>query len=283
MVSSTETSSSIIAIHGLDTHSEQTFRTYEEEGDKTSRLVHWLRDEDMLPSRFPFARIYTYDWNAATISEASSQYFHHHAQDLLRAVSREQQKHRNCPIIFIGSCYGGLILAKALCLASQAERYERETLDSTQGVIFLGTPFRGSSAASAAHIRVLIAEVMGANVSPELVKMQETETGSLAEVRAKFCSIAHQRWESSCRVACFFETRPTRFLKMVRFLPEMITSRKKIVVRISSPVRSETLNNSCSWLTANPPLWMVGPRLVFMSPTRVCQNSVAQKMQTTSK
>ena len=239
-VDSTETTGSIIAIHGLDTHSEQTFRAYEKEGDKTSRLVHWLQDEDMLPSRFPYARIYTYDWNAATISDASNQYFHHHAQELLRAVAREQQSRRNCPIIFIGSCYGGLILAKALCLASTAERYERETLESTQGVIFLGTPFRGSGAASAAHIRLLIAQVMGATVSPRLVKMLELEdeTGSLATIRSDFCSIARKRWKSKYRVACFFETRPTQPLKMVRFLPEIITGLKKMVVRISSPARS---------------------------------------------
>ncbi|KAK4096559.1 hypothetical protein N658DRAFT_458518, partial [Parathielavia hyrcaniae] len=184
----------------------------------------------MLPQYFPFARIYTYDWNAATISNANGQYFHHHAQEFLRAVSREQRGSRSCPIIFIGSCYGGLILAKALCLASRAEGVEGEVLNAAQGIIFLGTPFRGSGATSAANIRVLIAEVMDATASSRLVKVLQNETGSLSEIRHHFCAIIRQRWRNPCRVACFFETKPTRFLNVIKFLPEAISSLKTMVL-----------------------------------------------------
>ncbi|KAK4121533.1 hypothetical protein N657DRAFT_699012 [Parathielavia appendiculata] len=101
--------SSIIAIHGLDTHSARTFKASEKEGDATSRLVHWLRDEDMLPHYSPFARIHIHDWNAAMISHANGQYLHHHAQEFLRAVSREHlERRRSCPIIFIGSFMAAL-------------------------------------------------------------------------------------------------------------------------------------------------------------------------------
>ena len=192
----------------------------------------------MLPHYFPFARIYTYDWNAATISNTSHQYFHHHAQEFLRAVSREQRNRRSCPIIFIGSCYGGLILAKALCLASRAEGPERATLSATQGIIFLGTPFRGSPAASAAIVRVLIAEAMGSDASSRLIKVLQNETGSLSEIRHRLCSIIHQRWRNSCRVACFFETQPTKFLNAVKFLPEAISRLKPMVVSVPGVFRN---------------------------------------------
>jgi hypothetical protein len=184
----------------------------------------------MLPHYFPFARIYTYDWNAATISNASGQYFHHHAQDFLRAVYREQQKRRSCPIIFVGSCYGGLILAKALCLASRAEGRERDVLSAAQGIVFLGTPFRGSGAASAAMVRILIAETMGADGSSRLVKVLQNEAGSLSEIRHHFCSLISQRWRSPCRVACFFETQPTKFLNVIKYLPDSLASLKTMVV-----------------------------------------------------
>lgn len=194
----------------------------------------------MLPSRVPFARIYTYDWSSATTFNTSSQYFHHHAQEFLRVVSQEQQDHRNCPIIFIGSCFGGLVLAKALCLASTSKGRERETLNATQGVLFMGTPFRGSGATSAARIRILIAGAMGADSSSKLIKVLQNDTGYLAEVRDLFCSIAHQRWRSICRVACFFETRPTRLLNFVaRWLPPAISGLKTMVVGINLSVCPE--------------------------------------------
>jgi len=185
----------------------------------------------MLPSYVPFARVYTYDWNSATTLHSSSQYFHHHAQEFLRVVSREQQNYRSCPIIFIGSCFGGLVLAKALCLASTSEGRERETLHATQGVVFLGTPFRGSGAASAAHIRTLIAGALGMDASSRLIKVLQNETGCLAEVRDRFASIARQRWQGNCRVACFFETRPTKLLNFVaNWLPPAISGFKTMVV-----------------------------------------------------
>lgn len=249
-----EQASSIIAIHGLDTHSERTFRAYEKEGDKTSRLVHWLRDEDMLPHEFHFARIYTYDWNAATVADARGQYFHHHAQTFLRAVSREQRYRRSCPIIFIGSCYGGLILAKALCLASRADAAEREVLNAAQGIIFLGTPFRGSGGVTAANIRVLIAEIMGADASSRLIRVLQNETGSLSEIRHHFCSIIRQRWKKPCRVACFFETKPTRLLNVIKFLPKAISDLKTMVVSVSGDFNYRRCTDGHSWLIANPPL-----------------------------
>jgi len=81
---------SIFAVHGLDTSSERTWVAYEKQGDAGSRSVDWLRDEDMLPHFVRQARIFTYDWNAATFSNASGQYFHSHAETFLDQL----EKHR---------------------------------------------------------------------------------------------------------------------------------------------------------------------------------------------
>lgn len=81
---------SIIAIHGLDTESPRTWAAYETEGDKTSRLVHWLQDEDMLPRVIPNARIFTYDWNANTFSNAAVEDIFGHAKTLLLKIDQER-------------------------------------------------------------------------------------------------------------------------------------------------------------------------------------------------
>jgi hypothetical protein len=88
--------SSIIAIHGLDTHSPRTWEAYEEPKNTKSRRVHWLKDEDMLPKSIPNARIYTYDWNANTHAEASVDNLRGHANVLLDRLSRERKQVLDC-------------------------------------------------------------------------------------------------------------------------------------------------------------------------------------------
>ena len=67
------TGRSIIAIHGLDTESAKTWLAWEKESEdehERGRSVNWLQDKDMLPSKLPEAKVWTYDWNAN---------YHHHA------------------------------------------------------------------------------------------------------------------------------------------------------------------------------------------------------------
>ena len=65
----------------------------------------------MLPAAVPQARIYTYDWNANYFQDAPVQTLFGHANNLLGLLSERQCSER--PLIFIASCFGGLILAEA--------------------------------------------------------------------------------------------------------------------------------------------------------------------------
>lgn len=98
---------SIVAIHGLDTCSERTWTAYEKDGDKNSRLVHWLRDADMLPFYFGDARICTYDWNASTFSDASGQCLYNHADTFLSTLEAHRKVSNVPPSMFPGAylCY----------------------------------------------------------------------------------------------------------------------------------------------------------------------------------
>ncbi|GJC82572.1 hypothetical protein ColLi_05410 [Colletotrichum liriopes] len=55
-----ETDIDIIAVHGLDTNSPDTW----EDRSKGKPPVNWLADEGMLPQEVPRARIFTCDWPA---------------------------------------------------------------------------------------------------------------------------------------------------------------------------------------------------------------------------
>ncbi|KAI1157792.1 ARM repeat-containing protein [Nemania serpens] len=125
----TEPDIDIIAIHGLDTKSPDTWRYNTKTGH-----VNWLTHERMLPVQKSVP---------TTLRESA---------DSLRAgISRhlewndETRKER--PILFIASCLGGIILLKALEIdRSLVKVNSRPSLISaTRGIIFLATPFLGTA------------------------------------------------------------------------------------------------------------------------------------------
>jgi hypothetical protein len=65
----------------------------------------------MLPAAVPQARIYTYDWDANCFQDAPVQTLLGHADNLLALVAGERGS-RERPMIFVASCFGGLILAE---------------------------------------------------------------------------------------------------------------------------------------------------------------------------
>jgi hypothetical protein len=73
--------------------------------------VNWLSDRDMLPEALPKARIFTYDWDANCFADAPVQTLLGHADTLLGLIA-EGRGSRTRPIIFVASCFGGLILAE---------------------------------------------------------------------------------------------------------------------------------------------------------------------------
>ncbi|KAL7817904.1 armadillo-type protein [Trichoderma aethiopicum] len=141
----------IIAIHGLDTKSPDTWTWRSKDGDKPD--VNWLSDPDMLPARLKRVRIFTCDWPADLIQDSSSVPWTvgEFARRLLagildmRLASAADAKSRGRPIIFIASCLGGIILVKALVMADRPESDYHAIRKATRGVVFLATPFRGTS------------------------------------------------------------------------------------------------------------------------------------------
>ncbi|KAI8632705.1 hypothetical protein F5Y19DRAFT_471874 [Xylariaceae sp. FL1651] len=206
----------IVAIHGLDTNSDRTWQAYRREGDPKSGLVHWLRDKDMLPKHIPKARIFAYGWNANTITGASGQYFYTHADTFLsRLAAHRLRRFQNNPIIFIASCYGGLILAKALIQASIRHNDYSHILDATSAIMFLGTPFRGSNGTTAAQTRVTVARAMGGDTNENLLKVLTREDGILEETRERFAELMLDHFDGSQRMVFFHETRPTEVAKAI--------------------------------------------------------------------
>jgi hypothetical protein len=100
---------SIIAIHGLDTESPHTWEFDKKDG---STVINWLADGDMLPAAVPEARIFTYDWDAGCFQDAPVETLFGHATTLLNALVAEYGGAKMRPILFVASCFGGLVVAE---------------------------------------------------------------------------------------------------------------------------------------------------------------------------
>lgn len=86
-------------------------RTWEFKIKENGGVVNWLSDLDMLPAAIPEARIFTYDWNANYFEDAPVQTLLGHADTLLGHI-REYTGSEIRPIIFVASCFGGLVVAE---------------------------------------------------------------------------------------------------------------------------------------------------------------------------
>ncbi|KAG9228113.1 hypothetical protein BJ875DRAFT_351116, partial [Amylocarpus encephaloides] len=136
----------IVAIHGIGAHPDDTW--CQNVGTKhTPRYVSWLVDESMLPSEIPSARIMRFGYMSQWYGDdAIRQRPGTIADQLLWALkrTRRQPALRSRPLVFVAHCFGGLVVLKALLKAEQFPEDWPGIYSAIYGLVFLGTPFRGS-------------------------------------------------------------------------------------------------------------------------------------------
>lgn len=74
------------------------------------RNVNWLKDQDMLPSVVPKARVMVYSYDSKWHLDAPRTRLSIVGEDLIRSVHRHRQGHTDRPIIFIGHSLGGNVI-----------------------------------------------------------------------------------------------------------------------------------------------------------------------------
>ena len=221
----------IIAIHGLDTNSEETW-VWDPKGDN----VNWLKQSDMLPEKFPSARIFTCDWPADLFEESDfiQKEFEEFARLLLAGIKHRPQataggsdKAGERPIVFIASCLGGVILMKALVMASHEYQCVKQ---ATRGIIFLATPFRGTSFEDVAKWAEpglsAWASIRGKKISNllELVK----SSFNLGELVRSFTALCQEN-DLANHIVIFYETGKSSLLRKVAFwLPQYLAQEKPV-------------------------------------------------------
>ncbi|RWA07988.1 hypothetical protein EKO27_g7114 [Xylaria grammica] len=227
-----ETDVDIIAIHGLDTNSVDTWTWKPKPGGLP---VNWLSDDNMLPSRVDSARIFMCDWPSDLFerSDYTQKTFDEFARLLLAGIAARpqatnQSKYKERPILFIASCLGGIVLMKALVRTSPEYSSVQKAI---RGIVFLATPFSGTSFRDVAEwaspgLKAL-AFVRAEKVS-NLIYETKSNSG-LIKLRRDFTTFCRNNIDPLC-LAVFYETGKTSLpRKLIPWLPAFLAQGKPLV------------------------------------------------------
>src|ERR1700722_5405010 len=115
----------------------------------------------------------------------------------------------------LGSC-----MAQALISAQQrppSERHLRNILDSTRGIIFLGTPHHGAGLAKWAEA---LAQSIGLlkQTNPQILAILKNDSEVLARLQDSFHTMIRSRNQDrlqSIEITCFYEELPLRGVGVV--------------------------------------------------------------------
>lgn len=209
----------------LDEPEENSRLPDERGGQSAPDAVFWPKE--LLPKVTPNARIFTWGYDAdvdALLSSASQNRIHEHADNLLIDLSDllTSDSDHSIPLIFVVHSLGGIIVKDALNKSTaNAGTRSKHIAPSTFGIIFLGTPHRGSKSASIGKIAYQITTVATKRPNLHLLRGLERNSEILDRIGDSFRQSVHRH---ELRLRSFHEEKETRkfmvFNSMVTFQPD---------------------------------------------------------------
>jgi hypothetical protein len=155
-----------------------------------------------------------YDVDVVSFKKMASQdNLRSHAKDLLEALTdvgptvdpAQPSTTAPRPIFFVTHSLGGLLCKQALVLASSRDQYQ-QVFDAFAGIIFIGTPHKGSKQAKLGGRLVSMVD-MFRPANKGLVKMLEEQSPELSALDDDFWTLMGGR-KRGCRVHCYHESAP---------------------------------------------------------------------------
>jgi hypothetical protein len=204
---------SIIAVPGLGADPSTSFDSFHKKADG-STLFNWLSDkEGGLSREFPKARILLYHYESRWLKgHAIDQSMGNAAKNLLDSIWSFRQGATTRPIVFIGHSMGGLVVAKAITIASIRGDDYTNLVSCIAGSLFFGTPFQGSHATGKAIMLASVFAKVDQAVRSRVLTFLEPGNEALDELRNEFVRIT-DKLEPKMGISCFYEQRPTDYSK----------------------------------------------------------------------
>lgn len=181
--------------------------------DIRSEKVNWLKDVHMLPHAVPHTRILSFAYESQWLGKDSiNQRLPLVAQHLLKSLIEQRKDYPSRPLIFIGHCFGGIVIEKALVDAKLIPEDYHDIITSTAGIIFLGTPHRGSPSQPKAELIATIASAAGLGERSSLLRTLQPDSEALMDLLYDFSRVVNI---ASIPLFCFFEQRKSAVAKAI--------------------------------------------------------------------
>lgn len=202
----------IVAVHGLGATPDCAWIRKVQNGDQEV-LVNWLADRNMLPAKLPNSRIMTFNYESKWLLGAPMQRRHLCAIQLLTAIDnkrKEEKDTRHRPLIFIGHSFGGVVIEQSMVSANNHHGYFQYLALSTVGIIFLGTPHRGTRAARWGDVVARTGNLLGLGSETSILRDLQADSKNLRDLLYEFTL-----WANRARLSlvCYFEQYATDYGK----------------------------------------------------------------------
>lgn len=146
----------------------------------------------LLPKVLPDVQIFTWGYDADVggfFSSAGQSTIHEHARSLLSDLAdlRNAPPIQRIPLIFVVHSLGGIVVKDALNQSTSTEGTRlKEIAPATYGVVFLGTPHRGSKSASIGKIAYHITQLVTKRPNIRLLQGLEKHSEILDRIGDSF-------------------------------------------------------------------------------------------------
>lgn len=195
----------ICFVHGLTGNRDNTWTA-------SKQSTPW--PATLLPPKLPYARLLAWGYDAYVVqaSVASENRLSDHAANLLIDLTNDRTScdATNRPLIFVAHSLGGLVCKEAILLSrNNPESHLCSVFEYTTGIVFMGTPHRGSWMADWTNIPASSLRVIK-STNKSLLQVLRTEDQLLESIQARFWSMVRGQRESGRRleITCFFEELP---------------------------------------------------------------------------
>ncbi|KAI0140697.1 hypothetical protein BJ166DRAFT_108575 [Pestalotiopsis sp. NC0098] len=184
----------------------------DEPSRKSTSNVFWPRD--LLPLVIEDVRIFTFGYDADAgrfMAAAGLNSLYQHARNLLNAISDlMDEDNEPLPIIFVAHSLGGLVVKQALNQSATTTNARRKrALGFVRGIIFLGTPHHGSSAATYGRLAFRLSKTLALqSANLKLLTALEKNSDQLDQLSTEFCETLEKA--DSLRLWSFIEEKQVR-------------------------------------------------------------------------